>query len=46
VPEEEALRSTGGIEGRSTKKIVDLGVTLASNAGKYISFTKVVGKQK
>jgi len=46
VPEEEALRSTGGIEGRSTKKIVDLGVSLVSNAGKYISFTKVVGKKK
>jgi len=46
VPEEEALRSTGSIESRSTKKIIDLGVTLASNAGKYISFTKVLGKKK
>jgi len=45
VPEEEDLRARGGLVGRSPKKIVDLGVTLASNAGKYISFTKVVGKK-
>jgi len=45
VPEEEELRERGGIEGRSAKKIADLGLTLASNAGKYISFTKVLGKK-
>lgn len=46
VPEEEALRNRGGIEGRSFTKMKDLAVSLASNAGKYISFTKVVGKKK
>jgi len=45
VEEEEALRASGGVVGRSPRKIADLGVKLASNAGKYISFTKVVGKK-
>mmetsp|Transcript_30845 Transcript_30845/g.102721 ORF Transcript_30845/g.102721 Transcript_30845/m.102721 type:complete len:677 (-) Transcript_30845:331-2361(-) len=45
VPEEAELRVENKLVGRSPKKIVDLGVTLASNAGKYISFTKVVGKK-
>jgi len=45
VPEEAEVRERGELVGRSPKKIVDLGVTLASNAGKYISFTKVVGKR-
>jgi len=45
VPEEEAYRREGKIIGRDPKKIVDLGITLASNAGKYMSFTKVVGKK-
>uniref|UniRef100_A0A7S2GGH9 Uncharacterized protein n=1 Tax=Alexandrium andersonii TaxID=327968 RepID=A0A7S2GGH9_9DINO len=45
VEDERNLRAEGGIVGRSPKKIVDLGVKLASNAGKYVSFTKVVGKK-
>eukprot|EP00931_Biecheleriopsis_adriatica_P115864 TRINITY_DN91616_c0_g1_i1.p1 TRINITY_DN91616_c0_g1~~TRINITY_DN91616_c0_g1_i1.p1 ORF type:complete len:682 (+),score=171.18 TRINITY_DN91616_c0_g1_i1:60-2048(+) len=45
VEEEEAERAANKIVGRSPKKIVDLGVTLASNASKYVSFTKVVGKK-
>jgi len=45
IEEEEAVRRQGEIVGRSPKKIADLGVKLASNAGKYISFTKVVGKK-
>lgn len=45
VKDEVSLRSQGGIVGRSPKKIVDLAVNLASNMGKYISFTKVVGKK-
>jgi len=46
VPEEEAERADGRLVGRSPKKIVDLAVTLVSNAGKYVSFTKVVGKKE
>lgn len=46
VEEEEDVRRRAEIVGRSPKKIADLGVKLASNAGKYISFTKVVGKKK
>jgi len=45
VLEEVELREQGTLVGRSPKKILDLGVTLASNASKYISFTKVVGKK-
>ena len=45
VPEEEAMRNEGNINGRDPQKIVDLGITLASNASKYMSFTKVVGKK-
>jgi len=44
LEDEEALRRSAGIVGRSPLKILDLGLKLASNAGKYISFTKVVGK--
>eukprot|EP00439_Symbiodinium_sp_Y106_P063805 s2299_g9.t3 len=40
-----AIRAANGIVGRSPQKIVNLGVTLASNASKYVSFTKVVGKK-
>jgi len=43
--EEEACRASGKIVGRSPKKIAELGLTLAANAGKYASFTKVVGKK-
>lgn len=46
VPEEEAARARGDMEGRSVKKIMNLGVNLISNASKYISFTKVVGKKQ
>lgn len=45
VKEEEECRANNGIVGRSPQKIVNLGVTLASNASKYVSFTKVVGKK-
>lgn len=45
VPEEEAIRSAGQIIGRSPKKMIDMGINLASNASKYVSFTKVVGKR-
>jgi hypothetical protein len=45
VPEEEAMRNEGKINGRDPQKIIDLGITLASNASKYMSFTKVVGKK-
>jgi len=45
VPEEEEYRAQGKIVGRSPKKMADLAVTLASNASKYVSFTKVVGKR-
>lgn len=45
VPEEEAVRARGGIIGRSPLKIAQLGITLASNASKYMSFSKVVGKR-
>jgi ectoine hydroxylase-related dioxygenase (phytanoyl-CoA dioxygenase family) len=45
VPEEEAVRKAGQLEDRSIKKMGNLAVTLASNAGKYVSFTKVVGKK-
>jgi len=45
VLEEVELREHGSLVGRSPKKILDLGVTLASNASKYISFTQVVGKK-
>eukprot|EP00435_Cladocopium_sp_Y103_P072418 s370_g40.t1 len=38
-------RAQNRIVGRSPQKIVNLGVTLASNASKYVSFTKVVGKK-
>jgi len=44
-PEEEAYRASGKIVGRSPQKIAELGLTLAANAGKYVSFTKVVGKK-
>lgn len=44
--DEEKVRAAGGIIGRSPQKMVDLGVNLASNAGKYLSFTKVVGKKE
>jgi len=43
--EEETYRADCKIVGRSPKKIVELGVTLAANAGKYVSFTKVVGRK-
>mmetsp|Transcript_40508 Transcript_40508/g.73235 ORF Transcript_40508/g.73235 Transcript_40508/m.73235 type:complete len:669 (-) Transcript_40508:96-2102(-) len=45
IPEEEKVRADGKIVGRSPAKMVDLAGTLASNAGKYVSFTKVVGKR-
>mmetsp|Transcript_12268 Transcript_12268/g.28651 ORF Transcript_12268/g.28651 Transcript_12268/m.28651 type:complete len:676 (-) Transcript_12268:195-2222(-) len=45
VPEEETFRAEGRIVGRSPQKMVELASTLASNAGKYVSFTKVVGKK-
>jgi len=45
VPEEENARDRGALEGRSPRKIANLAYTLASNAGKYVSFTKVVGKK-
>eukprot|EP00442_Polarella_glacialis_P046322 CAMPEP_0115068608 /NCGR_PEP_ID=MMETSP0227-20121206/12072_1 /TAXON_ID=89957 /ORGANISM="Polarella glacialis, Strain CCMP 1383" /LENGTH=676 /DNA_ID=CAMNT_0002454869 /DNA_START=99 /DNA_END=2129 /DNA_ORIENTATION=- len=45
IPEEEAARTANQIIGRSPKKIANLGVTLASNAGKYVSFTKVLTKR-
>lgn len=45
VKEEEDYRAQNRIVGRSPQKIVNLGVTLASNASKYVSFTKVVGKK-
>eukprot|EP00434_Breviolum_minutum_P031464 symbB.v1.2.027826.t1/scaffold2886.1/size67984/7 len=41
----DECRANNGIVGRSPQKIVNLGVTLASNASKYVSFTKVVGKK-
>lgn len=44
-PEEELVRAEGRLIGRSPKKIAELAVTLAGNAGKYMSFTKVVGKK-
>jgi hypothetical protein len=43
--DEMALRAQGGIVDRSPKRIVDLAVNLTSNAGKYVSFAKVVGKK-
>lgn len=45
VPEEEAVRGQHKIIGRDPRKMAALGVTLASNFSKYISFTKVVGKK-
>lgn len=42
---EEQMRANRKIIGRSPKKMAELAVSLASNAGKYISFTKVVGKK-
>lgn len=45
LPEEQAVRDRKEIEGRSSRKMVDLAVTLASNASKYVSFTKVIGKK-
>eukprot|EP00437_Effrenium_voratum_P004123 CAMPEP_0181423024 /NCGR_PEP_ID=MMETSP1110-20121109/13916_1 /TAXON_ID=174948 /ORGANISM="Symbiodinium sp., Strain CCMP421" /LENGTH=648 /DNA_ID=CAMNT_0023546139 /DNA_START=71 /DNA_END=2017 /DNA_ORIENTATION=+ len=45
VPEEEEYRAQNRIVGRSPQKIANLGVTLVSNASKYVSFTKVVGKK-
>lgn len=45
VAEEEETRNAG-LDSRSVTKIKDLGVNLASNAGKYVSFTKVLGKKK
>ncbi|CAK9001653.1 unnamed protein product [Durusdinium trenchii] len=45
VKEEEDYRAENRIVGRSPQKIANLGVTLASNASKYVSFTKVVGKK-
>jgi hypothetical protein len=45
-PEEEEIRSKREIIGRSPKKIGELAVNLVSNAGKYVSFTKVVGKKQ
>lgn len=45
IPEEEEARAKGKLVGRSPKKILALGITLASNAGKYFSFSKVVGKK-
>lgn len=44
--EEVGLRAQGGIVDRSPQKIVDLAINLASNAGKYVSFAKVVGKKE
>jgi len=46
VPEEEEARANGSLIGRDPKKIAQLGVTLISNASKYVSFTKVVGKKE
>eukprot|EP00929_Paragymnodinium_shiwhaense_P048420 TRINITY_DN24484_c0_g1_i1.p1 TRINITY_DN24484_c0_g1~~TRINITY_DN24484_c0_g1_i1.p1 ORF type:complete len:687 (+),score=167.90 TRINITY_DN24484_c0_g1_i1:58-2118(+) len=45
VEHEEKLRSTGGLIDRDPQKIVDMAVNLVSNAGKYVSFAKVVGKK-
>lgn len=43
--EERRARANGEILGRSPKRIADLALNLAVNAGKYISFSKVVGKK-
>eukprot|EP00930_Biecheleria_cincta_P035540 TRINITY_DN24440_c0_g3_i1.p1 TRINITY_DN24440_c0_g3~~TRINITY_DN24440_c0_g3_i1.p1 ORF type:complete len:675 (+),score=154.92 TRINITY_DN24440_c0_g3_i1:101-2125(+) len=45
LPEEQAVRDQKEIVGRSPRKMLDLGITLMSNASKYVSFTKVIGKK-